>query len=234
MQAAAQNTPQNARLSAGEVDLDGLVETLRKRISEGTKLPAERKLGEQLNVNRHTLRKALIQLRSSGELPARMPRRHAALTRGGATLAADTNPLEVIELRLALEPILARLAALRATPLEIARIEKAATTLAETESAAADLAFHKLIATATRNTLAADMYALLRQIGADTRIHVQNNRPRPPARLRQRDSEHHVIAAAIAARDPDGAEKAMRSHLHMVQRQILERISLNPSAVVTE
>ena len=56
MEAAAQNI----RLSAGKVDLDGLVETLRKRISEGTKLPAERTLGEQLNVNRHTLRKALI------------------------------------------------------------------------------------------------------------------------------------------------------------------------------
>ncbi len=234
MTLTAEMTAPAHRPPSREVDIDGLVDTLRQRIASGSKLPAERKLGEQLNVNRHTLRKALIQLRASGELAATMPRRHAALTRGGATLAAGTNPLEVIELRLALEPILARLAALRATPLEIARIEKAATTLAETESAAADLAFHKLIATATRNTLAADMYALLRQIGADTRIHVQNNRPRPPARLRQRDSEHHVIAAAIAARDPDGAEKAMRSHLHMVQRQILERISLNPSAVVPE
>ncbi len=234
MNMTAQTIPTVARLPSREVDLEVLVESLRQRIASGIKLPAERKLGEQLNVNRHTLRKALIQLRNSGELAATMPRRHAALMRGGATLARDTNPLEVIELRLALEPILARLAAMRATPLEIARIEKAATTLAETESATADLAFHRLIASATRNTLAADMYALLRQIGADTRIRVQNNRPRPPARLRQRDSEHHVIAAAIAARDPDGAEQAMRSHLHMVQRQILERISLNPSAVVTE
>ena len=217
------------RLPAKEVDLDGLVEALRLRIADGSKLPAERTLGEQLNVNRHTLRKALIRLRASGELASSMPRRHAALARGGAALARDTNPLEVIELRLALEPILARLAALRATPMEIARIEKAATTLAETESSAADLTFHRLIAAATRNTLAADMYSLLRQIGADSRIHVQNVRPRPAARLRQRDSEHHLIAAAIAARDPDGAEKAMRAHLHMVQCQILERISLNPS-----
>lgn len=217
------------RLPAREVDLDALVEALRKRIADGQKLPAERTLGEQLNVNRHTLRKALIKLRASGELASSMPRRHAALARGGAALARDTNPLEVIELRLALEPILARLAALRATPLEIARIEKAATTLAETESSSADLTFHRLIAAATRNTLAADMYSLLRQIGADSRIHVQNVKPRPAARLRQRDSEHHLIAAAIAARDPDGAEKAMRAHLHMVQCQILDRISLNPA-----
>jgi GntR family transcriptional repressor for pyruvate dehydrogenase complex len=222
------------RLPAKEVDLDRLVEALRERIADGKKLPAERTLGEQLNVNRHTLRKALIQLRASGELPSNTPRRHAALARGGAALARDTNPLEVIELRLALEPILARLAALRATPLEIARIEKAATTLAETESSAADLAFHRLIAAATRNTLAADLYSLLRQIGADARIHVQSVRPRPAGRLRQRDSEHHLIAAAIAARDPDGAEKAMRAHLHMVQCQILDRISLNPSGATDD
>ena len=157
-----------------------------------------------------------------------MPRRHAALARGGAALARDTNPLEVIELRLALEPIFARLAALRATPLEIVKIERAATTLAETESASADLTFHRLIAAATRNTLAADVYSLLRQVGADSRIYVQNVKPRPASRLRQRDSEHYLIAAAIAARDPDAAEKAMRAHLHMVQRQILDRISLSP------
>lgn len=222
------------RLPGKEVDLDRLVEALRERIADGQKLPAERTLGEQLNVNRHTLRKALLQLRASGELASSTPRRHAALTRGGTALARDTNPLEVIELRLALEPILARLAALRATPLEIARIEKAATTLAETESSAADLTFHRLIAAATRNTLAADLYSLLRQIGADSRIHVQSARPRPAARLRQRDSEHHLIAAAIAARDPDGAEKAMRAHLYMVQCQILDRISLNPSGTADE
>ncbi|MES1977605.1 MAG: FCD domain-containing protein [Pseudomonadota bacterium] len=222
------------RPAAREVDIDSLVETLRKRMADGNKLPAERMLCEQLNINRHTLRKALIRMRASGELASSAPRRHTALARGGAALARDTNPLEVIELRLALEPILARLAALRATPLEIARIEKAATTLAETESSSADLTFHRLIAQATRNTLAADLYALLRQIGADARIYVQNVKPRPPARLRQRDSEHHLIAAAIAARDPDGAEKAMRAHLHMVQSQILDRISLNPANTISD
>lgn len=219
-----------ARLRSRNVDLDPLLDALRQRMASGSKLPAERLLGEQLNVNRHTLRKALIQLRAAGELTASGPKRRATLAREGAALARGTNPLEVIELRLALEPILARLAALRATPLEIARIHKAATTLAETESSAADLAFHRLIAVATRNTLAAELYALLRQIGADARIHVHNVPTRTTGRLRQRDSEHHTIAAAIAARDPEGAEKAMRAHLHMVQCQILERISLNPSA----
>ena len=221
-------------LPAKQVDVDALIEAIRRLIKEGKKLPPERLLGQHLNVNRYTLRKALMSLRATGELTSSMPRRHAVLERGGATLARHTNPLEVIELRLALEPVLARLAALRATPTEIARIQKAATTLAETDSSSADLAFHRLIATATRNTLAADLYSLLRQIGADTRIYLQHVKPRPVARLLQRDSEHHLIAAAISARDPDGAEKAMRAHLHMVQCQILDRISLSSSGTTTE
>jgi GntR family transcriptional repressor for pyruvate dehydrogenase complex len=221
-------------LPANNADIEALTEAIRGLIVDGKKLPPERKLGEQLNVNRYTLRKALISLRATGELASSMPRRQAAIERGGAALARNTNPLEVIELRLAFEPILARLAALRASPVEIARIEKAATTLAETESSTADLTFHLLIASATRNTLAAELYSLLRKIGADSRIHLQHVRSRPPSRLRQRDSEHHLIAAAIAARDPDGAEKAMRAHLHMVQCQILDRISLNPSDTSTD
>lgn len=215
-------------LPGGEVEFEALVEGLRQLIGAGERLPAERALSERFGVNRHTLRKALFQLRSSGELSASSPRRQAAVARSGAALAHSTNPLEVVELRLMFEPMLARLAALRATPLEIARIEKAATTLAEDESAAADLTFHRLIAEATRNTLACEMYLMLRQVGADARIHVPSTRPRSSARLGQRDSEHRAVANAIAARDPDGAEKAMRAHLHMVQRQVLDRLSLQP------
>ena len=57
------------------------------------------------------------------------------------------------------------------------KIEKAVDTLAETESSSADLTFHRLIAAATRNTLAADAYSLPRQIGVDSRIYVKSVTP---------------------------------------------------------
>jgi len=217
-----------------ETSFKRLLDQLRQRIEEGEPLPAERALVAELGVTRHNLRKALEVLRQTGELTRRRVPRTSVLARGSMTLARTTNSIEVVELRLMMEPALARLAALRASPMDIARIERAATTLAETESASADLDFHKSIAAATRNTLAADLYALLRQIGADARIHVRSARPRPIGRLRQRDSEHMAIAAAIAARDPDAAERAMRAHLHMVQRQVLDQISLNPEAALRE
>jgi DNA-binding FadR family transcriptional regulator len=123
-----------------------------------------------------------------------------------------------------LEPALARLAAVRATPLEIARIMRAATTPPDMQRSTADLAFHKLVAAASGNGLAADLYALLRKVGSDSRVRVQSGATACPNRLAQRDQEHHAVAEAIAARDPEGAEAAMRAHLNAVHRVILNRL----------
>lgn len=197
-----------------------LVRQLRTRLATGEVLPAERALAEQYGVKRHRLRQALALLREQGDLDS--SRRNGAA--GGESLIRSTNPLEVIELRLALEPALARLAAVRATPLEIARIMRAATTPSDMQRSTADLTFHKLVAAASGNGLAADLYALLRKVGSDVRVRVQSAAAPCPNRLAQRDQEHHAVAEAIAARDPETAEAAMRAHLNAVHRIILNRL----------
>ena len=216
-------TEMTADLMPEADSLDELVATLRSLVASGGKLPAERKLAEQLRVKRHRLRQALHQLRADGHLGETAARRLPA-ARQGEALVRDTNPLEVIELRLMLEPALARHAAVRATPFDIGRIERAATTASDADSGEADLLFHKLIADGARNGLAAGFYALLRQIGRDTRIRVNAGRPVCPKRVLRRDAEHRAIAAAIQARDPEQAEAAMRQHLLQVQQTILEQL----------
>src|SRR5689334_18879235 len=84
-----------------------LARQLRMRLASGEALPAERALAAQYGVKRHRVRQALALLREQGDLDA-SPRTNAA---DGESLIRSTNPLEVIELRLALEPALARLAA---------------------------------------------------------------------------------------------------------------------------
>ena len=206
---------------ATEVPIASLVRQLRARLASGEALPAERALAEEYAVKRHRIRQALALLRERGHLES-PPR---ARTTGGESLIRSTNPLEVIELRLAFEPALARLAAVRATPLEIARILRAATTAADMQRSTADLVFHKLVAVASGNGLAADLYALLRKVGSDARVRVQSTTPPCPNRLAQRDQEHHAVAQAIAARDPELAEAAMRAHLNAVHRIILNRLT---------
>jgi GntR family transcriptional regulator, transcriptional repressor for pyruvate dehydrogenase complex len=203
-----------------EAPVAALAGELRARLSSGEALPAERALAEEYGVKRHRVRQALALLREQGDLEP-SPRNGIA---GGESLIRSTNPLEVIELRLTLEPALARLAAVRATPLEIARITRAATTPSDMQRSSADLVFHKLVAAASGNGLAADLYALLRKVGADARVRVQSSSPPCPDRLAQRDQEHHAVALAIAARDPEGAEAAMRAHLEAVHRIILNRL----------
>ncbi len=203
---------------------DQLIHALRDMIAAGQSRASERALAGELGVTRHRLRQALGSLREQGAIEP-PPRRRTAAALPGEAMIRGTNPVEVIELRIALEPTLARLAALRATPLDIARIERAATTSANMDTGVADLAFHRLVAAGSGNGLAAEFYAVLRQVGTDVRLRVASNRPVCPNRLRQRDAEHRAIAAAIAARDADAAEQAMSRHLDAVQQQILGRLT---------
>ncbi|HEX4765332.1 MAG TPA: FCD domain-containing protein [Lichenihabitans sp.] len=207
--------------------LEPLIDAIRGMVAETGSIPSERVIAEQLRVKRHRLRRALEALRAKGELePSRIGRRPASEIRVGGDLAVDTNPIEIIELRTVLEPALARFAAVRASPAEIERIGRAAQTPPGAEPGSIDLAFHRAVASGSRNSLAAEVYALLRHVATDARLRFgdTDERRRCPNRIAERDAEHQAIARAIAARDPDAAEQAMRDHLGAVQRQILGRL----------
>lgn len=210
--------------------LDGVLEQLRRILAEEGGLPPERIVAERLDVKRHTLRKALQVLRELGELePARAGRRGAPETTAiqSGRLVLSTNPLEVMEMRMLLEPALARLAALRASPAEIARILQTARSPAGMSPSQADQLFHRAIAAGSRNSLAAEVHVLLHQVQHDSRLRfAASDSETTHERVMDRDCEHQAIADAIASRDPDRAEKAMWDHLAVVQRKIMSRLGV--------
>lgn len=208
-------------------DLHEIVVAIRAMAAR-QKLGSERAVAVTLKVKRHQLRRALSAMRANGEIAPAEAKRKPLVGHNGESLVRDTNPMEVIEMRIAIEPFLARLAALRASPFEMAAIEQAATTAAGADTGAADLKFHKLIAASSSNKLAASLYSLLRRVASDARVRLNASRPACPKRTQQRDAEHRAIAQAILRRDPDAAEQAMRLHLLAVQRLVIER--LNPLA----
>lgn len=214
-----------AALASYPADLHEIVAAVRAMAAQ-QKLGSERAMAEALNVKRHQLRRALQALRVNGEIAAAEAKRKPLIGDNGENLVRATNPMEVIEMRIAIEPFLARLAALRAAPSEMVAIERAATTDAGMDTGAADLVFHKLIAAGSGNKLAASLYTLLRRVAKDSRLRLSTSRPLNPERTRQRDAEHRAIAQAIIARDPDAAERTMRLHLAAVQKIAIER--LNP------
>ena len=215
-----------AATDTGLNDVASIAAAIRQVREKGEDMPSERDLAGLLNVKRHQLRKALDILRKSGELAPAVIRRPAAARqpRYGEDLVRVTNPLEVIELRLIMEPSFARLASLRASALDIAEITQCSMTRPEDQPETADLNFHLAIAAAARNDLARELFVMLRKIGVDARMRVARvTSATCPARIAQRDQEHRAVAEAIAARDPEAAEAAMRTHLLLVQRRVIER-----------
>ncbi|WP_376099863.1 FCD domain-containing protein [Roseomonas sp. CCTCC AB2023176] len=203
---------------------EALLAALRARLAAGGPLPAERALADALSVKRHRVRAALEALRAAGEIGPSRPGRRAGERRTDE-LVRVTNSVEVVELRLILEPGMARLAAVRASPMEVARIVRLASTDGVQEAGAADLAFHEAVAAAARNALAAELYARVRRIGRDVRVSIASSAGAGASRLRQRDAEHRAVAQSIAARDADAAEAAMRAHMLAVKRRVMERLS---------
>lgn len=204
-------------------ELSSLIEAVRGRIRTAGAVPPERDLAADLGVKRHQLRKALKALRETGEIE---PHAGRADTPPWHELAHATNPIEVIELRSVLEPALARLAALRASPLQVDQIIAAVENADDSDYGGADLRFHKAVADGARNGLASEFYRLLRAVGTDSRLRLGLPASVCPKRRAERDAEHRAIADAIAARDPETAEREMRRHLANVQAQVMDRLKV--------
>ncbi|SFU19493.1 FadR/GntR family transcriptional regulator [Sedimentitalea nanhaiensis] len=211
---------------AGNLSPDALKELLLEMGGPDQDLPSERQLSSDLNVPRSRLRRVLAELRAKGDLPpAQVGRKsHRRDNSHIDDLVSVANPTDVIELRMILEPQFARLAAIRASGNEIKRIQRHAESRKGEDYGAADLAFHRELAGASRNPLAQELYDLLRQVGTDSRVRLARTGPPCPKRRAERDKEHQQIGQAVADRDPDRAEALMRAHLVNVRRVIENRM----------
>ncbi|HEY4163103.1 MAG TPA: FCD domain-containing protein [Dongiaceae bacterium] len=137
-----------------------------------------------------------------------------------------TNPLEVIEVRLAIEPVMARLAAFRASQAEINRLQS----LAEETRAApdpgsyqqADGRFHRTIAEVARNALFLAVFDTLHASQRDLAWRRLGENANCYKRQSLYADFHQEISAAIAARQGDRAQELMQKHLSDVQRYIYE------------
>ncbi|HVM84529.1 MAG TPA: FCD domain-containing protein [Candidatus Binatia bacterium] len=143
-----------------------------------------------------------------------------------AHILDHTNPLEVIEVRLAIEPVLARLAAFRASQAEINRL----TAMADETRAApdpatyevADLRFHRTIAEVARNTLFLAVFDTLNANRGDAAWRRLSENAHCFKRQSVYADNHQEIALAIAARQGEKAQDLMQRHLSDVQRYIYE------------
>lgn len=187
----------------------------------GSRLPAERDLAERFGVSRPTIREAVIALEIANRIEVKIGSGVYVLEpnkNGKMTPELDIGPFELTEARALVEGEAAALAATLITDEEIEQLkstieemssEDAPTTLGE----AADRRFHEIIAAATRNSAIAAIVNNLWEIRQSSQIASRTYQKARGLGLKDRKDEHSAILAALEARNPHAARKAMRTHL---------------------
>ena len=209
-------------------------------LAEDGRLPTERELSERLGIGRRVLRRALGRLEQDGRIvrhqgrgtfvagvdPAGPQPRGASDGDGKDvfSLLDIANPVELIELRLSLEPVMCRFAALRSSRLEVERLRRQAELTGQADSyltyQEADSAFHRMIAELSRNSVFIKLQALVSTALRDTALERFGEHGHCFKRQAEHVAFHRAIVDAIAERDTDGAERLMQEHLSDVHRSI--------------
>lgn len=218
---------------------------LRRQLSAGLyddkRLPPERELAATLGISRRALRLALDTLEEEKLIWRRQGHGTFASAQSMvsdteiARLAHRVNPLEMIEARLAIEPLLVRRAAIRASRAEIAAITKLAESGRDARDArsyeAYDIAFHRKIAECAGNAMLLAMFEMVGNVRqrADWRQVREYNFDHEGAA--QTYAEHRRIIEGLEAQDAAAAEQAMREHLQHVARNALGLADLPPGLI---
>ncbi|PRD41772.1 FadR family transcriptional regulator [Phyllobacterium phragmitis] len=193
-----------------------------ERYITGERLMPERDLGEVLGISRRAVREALNVLEGEGLIFRRQGqgtfiREVGSKSTGLKALANRTSPQDIIEARLEIEPILARLSAIRATPLEIDQmklfVQRAGSVSSAKEYERWDSAFHAKIAESVRNSMLWGVFRLINSVRKEQGWIASRTSVFTQGVSDEMMRQHSAIVWAIEKRIPDKAEEAMRAHI---------------------
>ena len=214
-----------------QLDIGAQLRSLLADAAEHERLPPERDLATQFRVSRAAVRRALGALEAEGRVRRHVGQGTFVLPRGPApeaepaSFVSVTNPSEVMEVRVALEPRIAALAAMRASARDVADMERILAKSREAPSREAfeewDSALHEAIARSCRNSLLVTLFGYVNAVRGEA--HWGQLKKKSLTRERQNDycTDHEAVVVAIRDRDMAAAERAMRMHVERVQRHIL-------------
>ncbi len=190
---------------------------LREALLKEQFLPNERlvemDLAQTLGAGRAAIRTALARLEQDGLIERE--RYRGARVR----LISETEAIEILEVRAALESLAVRYAALKITPAECDTLQ---TLLAEqrrcleegdlVHSSEVNGRLHQMILHIAQHTLATRVLEMLKPQS----VRFQYRTILVPGRPERSFQEHCAIVNAITNHDPERAEEAMRHHLSQV------------------
>lgn len=212
-----------------------LDEIMAGRFSAGDRLPTENQLAQRFSVSRPVVREALQRLQTDGVVMARQGS-GTYVQRSPSQRVAELTArhslhevLQVMELRMALEELSARLAARNRTEEQLRAIEQARQALGEAfprdvAAREADYAFHRAIAVASGNPLLVEaLDQLSERVKGGMNVTLSLTRDASAQRQARVLDEHDRIVHAIRVGDAESASIAMRYHLDQVRNRLLDR-----------
>jgi DNA-binding GntR family transcriptional regulator len=194
-------------------------EMLRDAITSGVLQPSQRlveaELSETFGLSRAAVRTALVRLEQDGLVS------HERHRGAKVRLITEREAVEIVEARAALESLAVRSAALNATKDDVAELRgllremrsllKAGDLLRVSE---VNARLHRRLLEISRNQTAIRLTSTLNS----QLVRFQFRTILAPGRGPQSLAEHTAVVDAVAAHDPDAAERAMRTHLlHVVE-----------------
>lgn len=212
----------------------------RGDLKPGDALPSERALAEIFDVSRVSVREAIRSLEAIGLLKVEHGRGcfvlGAADGRRPTSSWLDlyrTEVMDLLEVRGAVDQVVAEGAARRADQTELSRVQSAHEAYAQAAAdpqtpistiVDLDIAFHEAVGRASGNALAAHLLQDLNSYLEESRRIVLSPEGRPTAS----GYEHKAIVEAIMAHRPDEARAAAARHVEAV-RKLLKDGSPEPS-----
>jgi GntR family transcriptional regulator, transcriptional repressor for pyruvate dehydrogenase complex len=196
----------------------------------GDKLPSERLLAEQLGVSRTTIREAIRVLEAEGYLVSKRGATGGITVLDQSTDEERLRPLlaqrmpeleQAFEFRIAVEGEATRLAAIRRTKSEMAKMRAAYEEMSGGRETArfraADTNFHLAVADAAGNTF---MREAIENVRAFTWMPID----RLITGVFRSANDHHIqILEAIEKQDPEAAKQAAIAHIEAA-REDLRRV----------
>ena len=217
------------------VTTGNVVTQLRRRILEGEysfeeRLPAERNLAEEFGVSRGTIR-SVLEILEQQHLVTRQIGSGTYVSHQETTnqleISSITSPIEMVEVRIAIEPQMVRLAIANASSRDLEQMRDA---LKQCEAcdgdaekfARADTAFHMALAHCSRNKLMYWLYERISEVRRHSQWRSMKSKLLTPERMDYYNGQHRVLYEAIAARDTARAVQLIKDHLYGVQDDLLE------------
>lgn len=203
------------------------------RLAAESRLPTEQQLAEQLNVSRSVVREAIAQLKADGVLIARRGLgSYISQTPTGTVFrfpkseGRKTDLAQMFEMRLWIETQAASIAAQRRDEADLQCMQAALQEMHDKRTdfdaaAAADVAFHRAIAEASKNEYFVAFHDFLRgQLAEARRTAWENSASRSVGGSADAGREHQALYQAIADGNRQAAAACAEAHLRASAKRL--------------